>query len=26
LYRIAVDSPYNYSLPRRLRLGVQIGF
>jgi hypothetical protein len=26
LYRIAVDSPYNYSLPRRIHLGVQIGF
>lgn len=26
LYSIAVNSPYNYSLPRRMRLGVAINF
>jgi outer membrane receptor protein involved in Fe transport len=26
LYTIAVNNPYNYSLPRRIRLGVSLGF
>jgi hypothetical protein len=26
LYSVAVNNPYNYSLPRRIRLGVIFGF